>query len=330
MEDVTDTVYRRLVGKCGRPDVFYTEFTSTDGLFSVGREKVIHRLQFTEEERPIVAQIWGTKPENFFRASQLLAEMGFDGIDLNMGCPVPKIVKNGACSALIENPSLAKEIFLASVEGAGEIPVSVKTRLGFNDFRTESWSTFVLELKPPALIMHGRIAKHMSSRPASWEEIARVVEIKNDISPETVVVGNGDVKSFAEVVDKVETTGVDGVMVGRGIFENLFLFRPEGVAQRDLPLEEKMALLTQHIDLFERTWEGVRPFRALKKFFKNYASGFRGASELRMQLVETESYEEVREVIERWIRDWNVRETDDLRAQGSEQKDATFETGSGV
>ena len=162
MEDVTDSSFRRLIVECGSPDLLYTEFTSADGICSEGFAGVKHRLKFTEQERPLIAQIWGNTPEHYRRTAKLLAEMGFDGIDINMGCPVPKVTKKGCCSALIDTPELAKELYLAAVEGAPELPVSIKTRMGFRDDKTEEWCSFLLELEPAALILHGRIAKHMS------------------------------------------------------------------------------------------------------------------------------------------------------------------------
>ena len=187
MEDVTDTVFRRIVVRCGPPDVFFTEFTNADGLCSRGRDAVIHRLRFTEEERPIVAQIWGNNPEHYRTVCSQIRDMGFDGIDINMGCPVRKIVKTGACSALIDNPPLAREIIIATMEGAGETPVSIKTRMGFTKRRTEEWSSFLLDLKPAVLTMHGRIAKDMSDVPADWQEIGKVVRIRDATGSNTLI-----------------------------------------------------------------------------------------------------------------------------------------------
>jgi len=150
MEDVTDSAFRRFIAKCGRPAVFYTEFTSTDGICSAGFSGVKHRLKYTEDERPLVAQIWGNNPDNYFKTCRILCEMGFDGIDINMGCPVPKVAKKGACSALIDNPDLARELIIAAKEAAGKIPISVKTRLGFKHLKTEEWGQTLLELKPAA------------------------------------------------------------------------------------------------------------------------------------------------------------------------------------
>ncbi len=299
MEDVTDTVFRRVVARCGRPDVFYTEFTNTDGLCSPGREAVIHRLQFTEEERPIVAQIWGNNPEHYLRSARELAALGFDGIDINMGCPVKKIVKNGSCSALIENKPLARELIQAAKEGAGMLPVSVKTRLGFHDLRTEEWTGFILEQKPEALIVHGRIAREMSDFPAKWDEIARVVALRDRMGSDTLVIGNGDVTSLGEIAEKAERYRVDGVMVGRGIFQNLFLFDPQR-AGRNPPPPERIAMLRAHIALYRSTWGGDKSFEVMKKFVKVHIASFEGAAHLRNRLMEASGYEEIERILEEW------------------------------
>ena len=218
MEDVTDTVFRRIVAFCGRPDVFFTEFTSTDGLVSPGRLRVIERLEYTDEELPLVAQIWGNNPENYYKACQEIADRNFQGIDINMGCPVKKVAGKGCCSGLIDNPQLAGELIQAAKEGSKGLPVSVKTRLGYRKVQTEEWFSFLLEQDVPVITVHGRVAKHMSKYPADWDEIEKVVELRNQINPKTLIIGNGDVKSQAEITEKADSHGVDGVMIGRGIF----------------------------------------------------------------------------------------------------------------
>ena len=298
MEDVTDTVFRRIVARCGPPDVFFTEFTSTDGLCSAGRPAVSHRLVYTEEERPIVAQIWGTKPELHYRAAREVAAMGFDGIDINMGCPVKKIVKGGACAAMIDNPSLAAEVIRATREGAGDLPVSVKTRCGYRRWRTEDWAAFLLEQRPEALIVHGRIAKDESKLPARWEEIATVVRLRDEARSDVLVLGNGDVRSLGEVEEKARLYGVDGVMVGRGIFETPFLFRNH--TPEPWPVESRLDLLLQHLALYRGTW-GERHYPRLKKFYKMYVAGFAGAAHLRSGLMETDSLSEAEELVRRWL-----------------------------
>lgn len=299
MEDVTDTVFRRIVARCGRPDVFFTEFTNTDGMCSEGRDAVIHRLQFTEEERPIVAQIWGNNPEHYLRACRDLRSMGFDGIDINMGCPVRKIVKNGHCSALIENKPLVQELIAAAKEGAGEVPVSVKTRLGFRKPETEHWTRFLLEQKPAVLTMHGRIAKEMSDFPANWEEIGRVVRIRNEMASETLIVGNGDVGSLGEIQEKSQAYGVDGVMVGRGIFHNIFLFDPNR-GDSEVPPQERIALFGDHLRLYRSTWGSDKNFEVMKKFVKVYVAGFQGAAKLRASIMEASDYSQIDAVLSDW------------------------------
>src|SRR5229473_6713189 len=210
MEDVTDTVLRQVIARCGKPAVFFTEFTNVEGMFSKGERLVNQRLRYTQEERPLVAQIWGTRPENFFKAANKLIDMGFDGIDLNMGCPASGVMQKGACSGLINNRPLAKEIIEATKEGAaGLIPVSIKTRLGFRaiDF---DWIAFVLEQEPAVLTVHLRTVSEMSKVPAHWDKLKTVVEMRDTLSPETLIVGNGDIKSLSDAKQKVAETGADG------------------------------------------------------------------------------------------------------------------------
>jgi tRNA-dihydrouridine synthase len=184
MEDVTDTVFRQVIQSVARPDVFFTEFTSTAGVQSSGQAKVIHRLKYSQNERPIVAQVWGITPDDYYKTAKLVVDLGFDGMDINMGCPVKNVIKQGACSALIKSPSLAKEIILATKEGLqNKIPLSVKTRIGFNKIETESWCGFLLnDCQPEVLTIHGRTVKEESGPPAHWDEIGKVVNINKQIS----------------------------------------------------------------------------------------------------------------------------------------------------
>ncbi|MCB0339630.1 MAG: tRNA-dihydrouridine synthase, partial [Bdellovibrionales bacterium] len=299
MEDVTDTVFRRFVAKLGRPHVFFTEFTNVDGLMSPGRDRVAHRLKFTDQERPLVAQIWGNDPENYLKASALLVEMGFRGIDINMGCPVSKVVRRGSCSGLIDNPTLAREIILATIEGSGQLPVSVKTRIGVREVVTEAWCSSLLELPIAALTVHGRTAKQLSKVPADWDEIGKVVQIRDSLQKKTLVIGNGDVMSLREADQKVAKHRVDGVMIGRGIFTNPFLFADRDQPRIDsLTREQRLELLDEHLTLFEETWEqGARDFSILKKFFKIYVSGFPGAVEIRSQLMAARNVADTRDIL---------------------------------
>ncbi|HVZ67765.1 MAG TPA: tRNA-dihydrouridine synthase [Patescibacteria group bacterium] len=296
MEGVTDTVFRRIVAYCGKPTVFFTEFTNVDGLFSKGKKEVEHRLQFTPVEKPLIAQIWGMEPDNYTRAAELAVEMGFDGIDINMGCPERNVVKRGACAGLINNPEHAGKIIEAAKKGAGKLPVSVKTRIGVKEIVTESWISFLLEQNISALTVHLRTAREMSNPPPHWEELPKVVELRNKINPETVLLANGNIESLEEANAKVKEFGIDGVMVGRGIFKDPFLF--DGKTKLDnMALSERLDLLLKHATLFEETWGQSKHFAILKKFFKIYTLGLPNASEIRERLMTTENLEDVRGII---------------------------------
>lgn len=281
MEDVTNFAFREIVSTAlPKPDVLFTEFTNTDALNSLGFEKTIHRFKFSKNQKPIVAQIWGTKPENFLKSAKIAEEMGFNGIDINMGCPVKAVIKIGACSALIKNRPLVKELIQATKEGAKKLPISVKTRIGFKEVETEDWVTYLLEQKLDALTIHGRTARQMSDVPANWEEIKKAVEIKNRIAPETIIIGNGDVKNYADVKSNSIKYGVDGVMIARGIFQNPWIFEKEPHVHS---FEESKLVLIKHLNLCEH----YEHYDKIKKFYKMYVNNFDGASDLRAKLMET-------------------------------------------
>ena len=228
--------------------------------------------------------------------------MGFDGIDINMGCPVSKIIRQGHCSGLIEDKPLAKELVLAAIEGAGAVPVSVKTRLGFRQLETEEWAGHLLELPIAALTIHGRTAKQLSQGPANWEEIGKVVALRNAMRKDTLVIGNGDVLSLAEAQQKHQEYGVDGVMIGRGVFQNPFVFGGGPVSDiRELSTAGKLDLLLAHARAFCARWGSGRRIGVLKKFFKIYVRDFSGASDLRTQLMEAQSLAELESVIQRFL-----------------------------
>ncbi len=297
MEEVTDTVFRRIISSCGRPDVMVTEFTSVEGLASeIGRSKVIHRLQYTPEEQPLVAQIWGITPEHYYQAGVYAREQGFEGLDINMGCPVKKVIKQGACSALIKNPNLVSDIIKAAKEGAQDIPVSVKTRIGFGEIQTEEWIGFLLQHNLDALTVHGRTVKELSDYPAHWDEIGKAVKLKNQLSPDTVIIGNGDILSYQQGLAMVEQYRVDGIMIGRGVFHNPWIFNPK-LDPNDLSTELKVQKLIEHIQLFDQTWGDEKHFAVMKKCFKMYLNNFPGASEIRSKLMQCNTAEECIEIL---------------------------------
>lgn len=288
MEQVSDTVFRQILARCGRPDVFFTEFTNADGIIKAGLEKMGDRLQFSETERPIIAQIWGLTPEHYYQAARIISGMGFDGIDINMGCPDRAIVKKGCCSSLINNHTLAQEIVVATKEGAGELPISVKTRIGLKQIQTEEWIGFLLSLGLQALTIHGRVASEMSKRAANWDEIGRAVKLRDEMNVDTVIIGNGDVKDKTDGIEKCRTFGTDGVMIGRGMLLNLWVFAD----RHDISFSEKVNRLIEHLELWDKTWGEEKDFNMLKKFYKMYISGEHNSANLRARLMEFSSASE--------------------------------------
>ena len=291
MENVTDFVFREVVASyLPKPDVCFTEFTNVDALNSDGFERTIHRFKYSDKQRPIVAQIWGTNPENYMKSAKLIESLGFDGIDINMGCPVRAVTKIGACSALINNHPLVKEIIKATREGANKLPISVKTRIGVKEVVTEDWIYFLLEQKIDALTIHGRTARQLSDVPANWNEIKKAVEIKNNHAPQTVIIGNGDIKSRNEALSRHKETGVDGVMVGRGIFTNPWVFEKK---EKIHVYKDYKKVLLKHLEMYDNTMH----YDKLKKFFKMYINNFEGASKLRAKLMETKDVSQVQEIL---------------------------------
>ena len=307
MEDVTDTVFREIVLSVSNPgylNVLFTEFMSTDGFcHEAGRPKVSHRLLVNDSERKllkeknvkIVAQIWGKDPEKFFKATKAICEeYDFDGIDINMGCPVKKIVKQGGCSALIGMPELAKEIVLATKE-ASDIPVSVKTRIGLSKVVTEEWINHLLDTNPAVITVHGRLQKQQSEGEADWNEVAKAVKLRNNRNSDTLIHGNGDVMSIEDGIRRAEKYGVEGIMIGRGIFHNPWFFNP---GQTEKTPEERLALLWKHTSLFVKTWGESKNFAILKRFFKIYTTGFYGAAQIRAKLMECNNQDDVGKVLD--------------------------------
>lgn len=293
MEDVTDTVFRQILCNIGKPDVFFTEFMNVEGYCSVGREKVNHRIQFDERERPIIIQLWGNVPEDFAKTVKEIKELEPEGFDINMGCAVRNVLNTGGGSALIKEPELAKEIIEAVKQEAHDIPVSVKTRLGYEKVDTENWIGFLLKQNLDMLTVHGRIAKDSYATPSRWAEIQKVAELRNDISPTTLIIGNGDITSSRQGEEYTKIYGTDGYMVGRGILSNPWLFS----GREDIPEEERFDTLLAHATLFNETWGIQKNFSVMKKYIKAYISDFEGANELRQKLMRVNSYEELKELI---------------------------------
>ncbi|OGG76829.1 hypothetical protein A3B35_00495 [Candidatus Kaiserbacteria bacterium RIFCSPLOWO2_01_FULL_54_24] len=296
LDDVTDAAFRRLIARYGRPDIMFTEFTSADGLVlapEAGKQKLLKKLIFSEEERPIVAQLFTSVPEHMEEASHLCAQLGFDGIDINMGCPDKAIEKGGCGAALIKKPSLARELIRAAKKSG--LPVSVKTRIGYNKDELESWLPELLAEEPAAVTIHARTRKEMSDVPARWDSVARAVEIRNTMRSSTLIIGNGDVEDIVNARKKAEETKCDGVMLGRAIFGNPWIFSNS----RELAHspKERIGALQEHLALFDELLSGTTSYATMKKHFKSYVSGWNGAKELRVRLMETESSALAQEIL---------------------------------
>jgi tRNA-dihydrouridine synthase len=304
MDDVTDTVFRQIISSCAKPDLFFTEFVNVDGLQSAGRKKLINKLQFTPTEQPLIAQIWGKTPDNFFKTAEQIAngklakelglakEINFAGVDLNMGCPQKNEVISGTCSALINNRPLAKEIIEATKEGLDKkLPLSIKTRTGFNEVDM-SWLEFILKQNINMLTIHGRTKKDKSKVPANWGVIGEARQLRDRIAPATLVVGNGDVLTREQGLKLAKEYKLDGIMIGRGVFNDPYVFA-ENSPWSTLTPTQKIELYKKQVNLFTKTWPNTKPIKTLNKFCKIYINGFNNAQEVRNKLMKATTTKEL-------------------------------------
>jgi nifR3 family TIM-barrel protein len=295
MSDVTDVAFRAMLAKYGKNSsnknqvVFWTEFVSADGLCSRGKKNLMHILKFSKIEKPIVAQVFGANPETMEKACKIISKQGFAGIDINMGCPDKSVIKQGAGSALIKTAALAREIIQAAIRGADGLPVSVKTRVGFNKEEIDTWIPELLKEDIKAITIHARTKKEMSKVPANWGYVKRVVELVRKSEKNILVIGNGDVKDLNEAKQKINETGCDGVMIGRGVFGNPWFF--SGQDASTISIKERIKVLVEHIKFFDKKLikTGDKSFSVMKKHFKAYINGWDGAKELRAKLMATET-----------------------------------------
>lgn len=307
MADVTDASFRRLIAKYSKPtgpSVMWTEFVSADGLALApeeGRKKLLADLIYSEAERPIVAQFFTSRPETMEKAATLARELGFDGIDINMGCPDSSIEKQKAGAAMMKNPALAKEIIFAAKAGAKELPVSVKTRLGYNKDELEEWLPELLSADPAVITLHARTRKEMSLVPARWERVARAVEIRNSLNSSVYIMGNGDVKNMDDARARVAATGADGAMLGKAIFGSPWLFSDSYEKWKSPEaLKERLGVMVEHTKLYEELLPH-KSFAIMKKHYKAYVMGFDGASELRARLMEAKDSSEIEVAVQKFI-----------------------------
>ncbi|HNR53315.1 MAG TPA: tRNA-dihydrouridine synthase family protein [Candidatus Dojkabacteria bacterium] len=296
MEDVTDTVFRQILCDIGKPDIFFTEFMNVNGYCSEGKDVVAKRIYFEGIERPIIVQLWGNSPGNFASATKEIAEtVKPDGIDINMGCSVRDVLKTGGGSALIQDRNLSGEIIDAVKENARNIPVSVKTRIGY-DSVDYSWIGFLLSKKLAMLTVHGRLAKEGYSTPSRWGIFKKIKEIRDEISPNTLLIGNGDIKNEKEGNDLVIKYGLDGYMVGRGVLTNPWLFS----GREDIPKKERVKTLKKHLKIFEKTYGENQNFNTQKKYIKAYINNFDDAGKIREELMNTSTLGEIKVKIARY------------------------------
>lgn len=299
MEAVTDVVFRHVVASAASPDVFFTEFTNAASYCSPkGTHSTRGRLTFTDDEQPMVAQIWGNNPEHFAQMARGLAHQGFAGIDINTGCPDKAVVKQGSGSGLIGNYELTEKLIASAKEGG--LPVSVKARLGIrNPDEYKDWLAFLLRQDIANLTIHLRTRKEMSKVPAHFELIPEIKKLRDEIAPQTLLTINGDIRDREHGMELIEKYSVDGVMIGRGIFTNPYAFE---AGQRVHTQAELLGLLQLQLDLHDRYDRELEPrrFEPLKRYFKIYVRDFPGASELRDKLMHTTSTDEVRQLIEQY------------------------------
>ena len=303
MNDVTDRVFRQMVAKCAAPDVFFSEFVSVDALAGPGRESMENKLSFDSQEHPLIVQVWGIDPKNYVSQCRELSIMGYSGIDINMGCPVAKIINKGACSALINDRNKAKEIIAAAKSGAKsgnpDVPVSVKTRIGFDEIDL-SWIEFLLEQNLSALTVHCRTVQEQSNVANHVELLPEIVEMRNRISPKTILIANGDISTRTQGEELALKYDLDGIMIGRGVFSDPYVFDSKSKWNELEPIQ-KLNLYGEHIDLFDKTWQGTKNPDVLKKFAKTYIVGFKGAHSMREKIMEQRTIEGVREYLSSFI-----------------------------
>ncbi|PSO44990.1 MAG: tRNA-dihydrouridine synthase [Parcubacteria group bacterium SW_6_46_9] len=308
MEDVTDVAFRQMFARYGRyeegdqmrgPDVMWTEFTSADGLVKGGWKRLKHQLKYQENERPIVAQLFSAHPGRMRQAAAICYQLGFDGVDINMCCPSETVVGNDCGSALIKTPKLAQKLIKAAREGAGGLPVSVKTRTGFDEHRIKTWISTLLETHIAALSLHARTRKQMSKVPADWSTVEQTREIRDQMNKDTLIIGNGDVESLTEAKNRAGETGVEGIMVGRGAFGNPWFFNLD-ITRAKLPKKKRLSVMVEHAKTFDELLPDQH-FAIMRKHFKAYTKGLPHANDLRNNLMQTADSAEVKEVVMNYL-----------------------------
>ncbi|MDD1463545.1 tRNA-dihydrouridine synthase, partial [Dolichospermum sp. ST_sed2] len=285
-----------IVKECGGPDVMFTEFVSTDGLCSVGKNRLLYDLKFMKNEKPIVAQVFGSNPNNFTKTAVLINKLGFDGIDINMGCPFKTIEKQGAGAALIKTPVLAQQIIAATKKGAGKMPVSVKTRIGYSRDSSKTWIPELLKMDLAAITIHGRTQKEKSKFPAHWDVIREISKMIKSLKSNTILIGNGDVKDLEDGLQKAKEFNVDGVMVGRAAMYDPWCF--SGINKTEIASEMRLKMLIKHAFLFEKTFKEIKRFDSMKKYYSSYVTNFTDSKKLRIELMKAQNATDLKMIID--------------------------------
>ena len=299
LSGVTDCAFREIIAEYAKPDILYTEFTSADGLCSRGKERLLLDLKFTEKQRPILAQIFGSNPDNFYQVAKLCVELGFDGIDINMGCPDKSVERQGAGSALIKNPCLAKELISACKQGANNLlPVSVKTRIGYNKDQLDEWLPHLLEAKPTAIAIHARTRNQLSLVPADWSKIKKAVDIAKGTG--IPILGNGDVYYLAQAEQLCNNTGAKGVLFGRAIFGNPWFFS-KSTQKKNLSFEKRLKGMLTHTYYFQKFFGSQKNFLIMRKHLSSYVKKFPNASKLREHLMGSTCLKDVQNICQKYL-----------------------------
>lgn len=298
MANVTDSAFRQMFVKYGKPTLFFTEFISADGLaHPKGKKKLLIDLKFQKSEKPIIAQFFGSNPENILKAAKLARKMGFDGVDINMGCPDKNVEHQGGGAAIIKNPKVAALIIKAAKKAG--LPVSVKTRLGYNEISVKKWISFLLKQNLAALVIHLRTRQEMSSVLAHWEVMSEIVRLRDKLSPKTLILGNGDIKDLADAKEKIAKYKIDGVMIGRGVFGNPWFFSDKS---KDISLKIKLKALLEHAKLFDKFFRKHKNFLNMRKHFGAYLAGYENIKNLRIALMAVSNLKETEAVIKGFLK----------------------------
>ena len=294
MAGITDPVFRQVLIKYGKPDVIWTEMVSIEAIYRNNKKEFKTDLKFNKNEQPVIAQVFGSKPEQFIRATKLINKLGYSGIDINMGCPDKNINKQCSGSALIQDLKLAVEIIKQVKKVAGDMPVSVKTRIGYTRNQVETWIKEILSTKIDTLIIHGRYKTQNFTGIADWKAINEVVKLRDAMQSKTIIIGNGDIQNKKQAIEYAKKYKVDGVMIGRAMLGNPWVFTDKVADKND-----RIEAIKFHLNEFTKYFKETE-FFSCKKHLAAYASDFDGAKKLRSELVKAQSSKQALEILKLW------------------------------